>query len=913
MTMEFAPASVPSTGSSYTDKDRPRDEPAKLHLFRFGTARELFAPMQYNDKDETVVGSPTESGPHGPRECNSRDGQGADGVAPSNQLTHELQETSDSSACRREHEHVYKPMGSAHGSRRKNSLEMFLSQSPSQALGGDFLKLSLDDRQASRQPNELLARTTSNASAGARATRSGHGYERGHFELNSVADDAMRGRYRPPAHAPPSTNRDSGPQVPSSLSRGSSVSTPSPVVYHGTYLMQHPPLEESWATHETGPRAMYHDHVHEYYSHPPSYLPEPLYQPEWYRAPPGNPAYGYSHPSSRVQVVAGHWNPVLGTPSPPPRLYEHGTRLFPPSRANGMRGPSMEYMAPSHGMQHPLARTHGRNLYARMPPPLPENSPPHSPRKGLGLKPCKFFVQGHCRMGTKCKFVHHASADAASHAPGRTPLYPQRMVLSPLPMMHTHGPPGDESTFPGRAHARLAFRTDASSGNGLTGTLVPTPPSRVGSCPTDLSTMSTALSVADIQNRVVAMSKDQNGCRLLQEQLDYDERTDLWDVIYHEALDHLADMMVDPFGNYLFQKLLERVEDKQRVVIIRRVSAHLVAAALNLHGTRSVQKVVEVCATCPTVVTPASDAPTEFEYHQEPAITRRPSTRLPDLIVDALQDDAVRLCIDSNGNHVIQRALQFLAPEDNQFVFDAVCQECTTVGTHRHGCCVLQRCLDAANKGQKTAVIAQVERHAMKLMQDPYGNYVVQYVLDSCTAEEALGVMVKPLGHLFDLSIQKFSSNVIEKCLEKAPERVRQQYLAELTTCSKLNRMLQDQFANYVVQRALCVCAEDQCLLLVQAIRPHLAAMKNTSGGRRITARILKRFPSMDIGLDSGVSSPRECFFEPALMMRPLPGAYLPGPAGFGYGRPEPLPYPGREPETDERRLEEEFDGSSRA
>ncbi|GLE11687.1 hypothetical protein PINS_up024256 [Pythium insidiosum] len=348
------------------------------------------------------------------------------------------------------------------------------------------------------------------------------------------------------------------------------------------------------------------------------------------------------------------------------------------------------------------------------------------------------------------------------------------------------------------------------------------------------------------------MSKDQHGCRLLQEQLDFvDERRDVCDVLYREALDHLSEMMVDPFGNYLFQKLLERATPLRRLAMLRRVRPHLVAAALNLHGTRSVQKVVEVCAASPEVVELDDDG-------QE-----RRRVFLPDLVVAALQDDAVRLCIDSNGNHVVQRALQCLRAEHNQFVFDAVSQECTTVGTHRHGCCVLQRCLDAANDAQRRAVIAQVERHAMKLMQDPYGNYVVQYVLDACAPEEAMGVMRAPLGHVVELSVQKFSSNVMEKCLEKAPPELLTRYLDELmgknedgstattaTAGSPLATLLSDQFANYVVQRALSVAPEGACLALVAAIRPHLAALRHTSGGRRIAARILKRFPHLELQLD---------------------------------------------------------------
>ena len=50
------------------------------------------------------------------------------------------------------------------------------------------------------------------------------------------------------------------------------------------------------------------------------------------------------------------------------------------------------------------------------------------------------------------------------------------------------------------------------------------------------------------------------------------------------------------------------------------------------------------------------------------------------------------------------------------------------MGTHRHGCCVLQRCIDHASGPQKVQLIAQITAHAFQLVQDPFGNYVVQYI-----------------------------------------------------------------------------------------------------------------------------------------------------------------------------------------
>ena len=42
----------------------------------------------------------------------------------------------------------------------------------------------------------------------------------------------------------------------------------------------------------------------------------------------------------------------------------------------------------------------------------------------------------------------------------------------------------------------------------------------------------------------------------------------------------------------------------------------------------------------------------------------------------------------------------------------------------------MQRCLDHADSPTRAAIIEQVITHARKLVVDPFGNYVVQYVLD---------------------------------------------------------------------------------------------------------------------------------------------------------------------------------------
>ena len=161
------------------------------------------------------------------------------------------------------------------------------------------------------------------------------------------------------------------------------------------------------------------------------------------------------------------------------------------------------------------------------------------------------------------------------------------------------------------------------------------------------------------------LSRDQVGCRLLQQALDEDGPPAAT-AILNEGLTFWAEAMVDPFGNYLFQKILERITSAERVTLVGSVSTRLVNASLNLHGTRSVQKIVEVCAVDEEVEEAGRDeveGEGEVGESNDGVIkTRRESKRketAAKILTDALKPSAARLCIDSHGNHAIQVSTLF--------------------------------------------------------------------------------------------------------------------------------------------------------------------------------------------------------------------------------------------------------------
>lgn len=58
-------------------------------------------------------------------------------------------------------------------------------------------------------------------------------------------------------------------------------------------------------------------------------------------------------------------------------------------------------------------------------------------------------------------------------------------------------------------------------------------------------------------------------CRFLQRKFDEGGPQAVGRVL-PEILDHLMELMVDPFGNYLIQKLLDRCDEAQRLQVMCR-------------------------------------------------------------------------------------------------------------------------------------------------------------------------------------------------------------------------------------------------------------------------------------------------------------------------------------------------------
>ncbi|KAK9058525.1 hypothetical protein SSX86_023367 [Deinandra increscens subsp. villosa] len=312
----------------------------------------------------------------------------------------------------------------------------------------------------------------------------------------------------------------------------------------------------------------------------------------------------------------------------------------------------------------------------------------------------------------------------------------------------------------------------------------------------------------DLGDRIYSMAKDQQGCRSLQKKFSEGTREDL-ENIFREVIVHIIELMTDPFGNYLVQKLLDVCDKHQHMQILRvitRKPGDLVRISCDMHGTRAVQKVVETLKT----------------------------REQCSMVVSALKPGIIGLMKNMNGNHVAQRFLQYLKPEFNEFLFEAATVKCMELATDRHGCCVLQKCLSHSDGEPRRRLVREITSNALVLSQDPYGNYVVQYVFELQIPWATSAILDQLEGNYGDLAMQKYSSNVVEKCLKYAREECRVCIVNELMNNPRLDQIMQDPYGNYVIQAALRSSKGALREALVEAIKPHVPTLRTSPYGKKV-------------------------------------------------------------------------------
>ncbi|MQL94786.1 hypothetical protein Taro_027451 [Colocasia esculenta] len=227
---------------------------------------------------------------------------------------------------------------------------------------------------------------------------------------------------------------------------------------------------------------------------------------------------------------------------------------------------------------------------------------------------------------------------------------------------------------------------------------------------------------------------------------------------------------------------------------------HLFKRLVDACGKREAQlgRLVDAVAARPSALVESARQKNGRRCVEKLLVTVRPLRRLLRRLTEALSFGAADLMMDECGRILVETCLTRLNAEQNKFIFAAAMRNVKKIAKDKHGSPSLTNCIKHAPYDIREALVNMVISMSACLAQDPYGNYVVQGVMDLVDEEYTGRLCCELRNHCVNLAKHKNGSHVLERCV-RAPEGRR--HIAEaLVFSGKLGLIARDSYGNYVIQ-----------------------------------------------------------------------------------------------------------------
>lgn len=210
---------------------------------------------------------------------------------------------------------------------------------------------------------------------------------------------------------------------------------------------------------------------------------------------------------------------------------------------------------------------------------------------------------------------------------------------------------------------------------------------------------------------------------------------------------HFQELILHEYGNYMAQKLFAVCEDVQRLYLLQLIGSSLPDLIRTKQGTHTLQAFMKSFRVAE-----------EFEW-----------------VAYQLSEDYYDLCRDLHATHYVQMVIRdFPLPYTLPF-FHYTSQNLMAFALDKHAMCVVKQMMrrlrqleqedmpgvEAVRRQLLTEVTFGVDR----LINDSFGNYVIQFSYELFLADKCAGITERILSRFAHYATGRYSSNVLLKCI----------------------------------------------------------------------------------------------------------------------------------------------------
>lgn len=312
---------------------------------------------------------------------------------------------------------------------------------------------------------------------------------------------------------------------------------------------------------------------------------------------------------------------------------------------------------------------------------------------------------------------------------------------------------------------------------------------------------------------LLELGKDQMGCRFIQKKIE-DEPISAKNHLFPSMIKYATSLMKDPFGNYLVQKIISYLSESEISQLIDVLKNDILEIGVNNHGTRVLQHLTSYLKSKPLIMK----------------------------FIQIIIPFVIPLIKDSNGSHIVLKLANDF-PYCFNDILEIICNNCEELSTHRQSCCFIQKLLNMKDSISIVNLSNKLAKLSSKLIVDQYGNYVIQSLIRLGNKDICHKIAEDMIYDIVNISIHKYSSNVLEKCFDYGSDKTVKKLIAALYHKSAIETLILNEHGNYVVQKILRYCSASEKVEIFKQISSLVPRIKSLSFGDKLLYVLINDYP----------------------------------------------------------------------
>ena len=276
-----------------------------------------------------------------------------------------------------------------------------------------------------------------------------------------------------------------------------------------------------------------------------------------------------------------------------------------------------------------------------------------------------------------------------------------------------------------------------------------------------------------IKGKFLSIIKNHKGSKLFQKYFKSFQSDEIIHLLYLELCPNLEEFITDPYANYFCKKFFSFLNPKDRIDFLKKIEKSIIKYSCDSIGTYPIQTIIENLIS-------------KLEKN---------------IIILSIKDHIEELIYDPFGCHVLEKILTFIEEEYISFIYSYIFDNFLKLAYNSNGICTIKKLLSLTQEHYlHNKIKAIIIDNSYDLIQHPYGNFVIQGIVESWGDYRDIINLYK--NKFFELSLEKYASNVIERFIEK-DEEILNEYIDEIVKTDRTYEVMKSSYGNYVIQKAL--------------------------------------------------------------------------------------------------------------